>query len=507
MNLVRRNLIANLIGSAYTPLVTLVCVPIYKGLLGTEAWGLVGFFVTLYAVVAQFGTGLNQALNRELSRLSALGNAARQMRDTVRSLELVYWLLAATAGLLVFLGAPLIGHYWVSAENLSPDLITRSVMLMGLTLAFQFPCAFYGGGLIGLQRQTLLAAVNVAMNSLRFLGAVGVLWWVSPTIYAFFLWQAAASGAHAVVLAACVWRSLPRADRRPVLQRTILRTLWRFVLGASGIALASLGLTQLDKVLLSHLLTLEDYGYYMLAHMAAIGLYIVTGAVYTAFLPQFTQRVSLNEQPRLVEQYHLGCQVMAVLVLSAAATAAVFSRELLLVWIGDPTTVERAHLVLRLLLIGNALNGLMNMPYALQMANGCTSIALTMNLVAMVVMIPLIVAMTVFLGPVGAACVWVLLNVFYMLVGTHITHRRFLPGQSRRWAIHDVLTPMAAAVAVAWLARLVVPTNLDRWQMMPWLVAAGVACLVATALAASCVRRAIFLRLRPHASHHGTGDR
>ena len=31
MNLVRRNLVANLVGSAYTPLVTLVCVPIYKG--------------------------------------------------------------------------------------------------------------------------------------------------------------------------------------------------------------------------------------------------------------------------------------------------------------------------------------------------------------------------------------------------------------------------------------------------------------------------------------------
>jgi O-antigen/teichoic acid export membrane protein len=496
MNLVRRNLVANLISSGYMPLVAMLCIPYYTDVLGMETWGLVGFFITLYAVLAQIGAGLNMALNREMARLSALSDTGQQMRDTVRSLEAVYWLLAAAAGLLVFLGAPLIGHHWIHAETLSADLITQAVMLLGLALGLQFPCVFYSGGLIGLQRQTLLAVVNIVMNSLRFLGAVGVLWWLSPTIQAFFLWQAGVSAAHALTLALCVWRSLPPTERPAAVRRDVLGPLWRFVLGATGISLAALGLTHLDKVLLSHLLDLEVYGYYMLAYMAAIGLYVITGAVYTTFLPQFTQRVCLNEQQQLIEQYHLGSQIMAVLLVSTAAVAAVFSRELLFVWTGDPVKAEKAHLVLSLLLAGNTLNGLVNLPYALQLANGCTSIALVMNLAAMVLMIPLIVVMTVFFGPVGAAGVWVALNVFYVLVGVGITHRRFLPGQSARWYVHGLLVPLVVSAGVALAARWIVPADLGRWAMLGCLAAVGLVCLVATTLAAPAVREALLLHLR-----------
>jgi len=496
MSRVRGNLLANLFGNAWTALIMLLCTPFYTTIMGIEAFGLVGFFLTVNAIANSLGAGLANALNRELARLSALAGKGQEMRNLTRTLEVVYWLLAAASGLLVFLGAPLIGHHWVHAKALSADLITQAVMLLGLALGLQFPCAFYSGGLIGLQRQTLLAVVNIVMNSLRFLGAVGVLWWLSPTIQAFFLWQAGVSAAHALALALCVWRSLPPAERPAAVRRDVLGPLWRFVLGATGISLAALGLTQLDKVLLSHLLDLEAYGYYMLAYMAAIGLYVITGAVYTTFLPQFTQRVCLNEQQQLVEQYHLGSQIMAVLLVSTAAVAAVFSRELLFVWTGDPVKAEKAHLVLSLLLAGNALNGLVNLPYALQLAHGCTSIALVMNLAAMVLMIPLIVGMTMAFGPVGAAGVWVTLNVFYVLVGVGITHRRFLPGQSARWYVHGVLVPLAASAGVTLAARGIVPADLGRWAMLGCLAAVGLVCLSATTLAAPEVRRTLLLYLR-----------
>jgi O-antigen/teichoic acid export membrane protein len=495
MNLVRRNLVANLVSNGYSALATLFCIPYYTTVLGRENFGLVVFFLTLYNIFCQIGYGLNLALNRELARLSALSGTARQMRDTVRSLEAAYWLLTAGAGLLVGLGAPLIGHYWVHAEKLSADQITHAVVLLGLALALQLPCVFYGGGLMGLQRQRLLAVVNIVMNSLRFFGAVGVLW-LRPTLEAFFLWQAGVGAAHALVLACCVWRSLPAAEVRASVRRDVLSPLWRFVLGATGLSLAALGLTQVGTVLLSHLIKLEAYSYYGQACIVAAGLYVIIGAVFTAFLPQFTQRISLNEREKLVEQYHLGSQIMAVLVLSAAAVGVVFSRELWFIWTGNEVEAGKVYLVLSLLLAGNALNGLVNIPYALQLANGCTSIGLVLNLAALVVMIPLIVVLTLAYGPAGAAGAWVILNVLYVVVGVGITHRRFLPGQSARWYGQGVLTPLAAAVIVATAAWWLVPADLGRWPLLGCLAAVGLVCLAATALATPMVRVTLLLYLR-----------
>lgn len=496
MNLVRRNLGANLVSNGYMSVVILLCTPCYMSVLGMESWGLVGFYLILIAVISQFGVGLNVTMNRELSHLSALSGTGRQMRDTVRSLEAVYWSLTLVAGLVVVLGAPLIGHYWVQAKTLSVGEVTQVVMLMGLSLAFQMPGLLYSGGLLGLQRQTLLAGINVVMNSLRFFGAVAVLWWISPTIQAFFLWQIGVGAVFTAVLCWCLWRSLPAAEGRASVRRDVLVPLWPFILGTTGLSLAALGLSNLDKVLLSHLLNLETYGYYMLAYMAAVGINTISGSVVPVFMPQLTQRVALNEREQLVEQYHLGSQVLAVLLLTAAVVGAVFSRELLLIWTNDPVKAEKAHLILSLLLAGNALNCLASLPYVLQLANSCSRITLIMNLGALVVMVPLIVVLTTTFGPVGAAAAWVALNLLYLLVCVGVTHRRFLPGQSARWYGHGLLAPLLAATGVATAAWWLIPAGLGRWPLLGTLAAVSVVCLSATALAAPAVRRALSLYLK-----------
>lgn len=496
MSQVRGNLLANLFGNAWTPLIMLLCIPFYTTIMGIEAFGLVGFFLTVSAIANPLGAGLANALNRELARLSVLAGKGQEMRDLTRTLEMVYWLLAVAAGLLVTAAAPVIAHHWIRPERLTPQVVTIAVLLMGLTLTLQFPNAFYSSGLAGLQNQVALSVCNMVMNTLRFGGAAVVLAVVSPTITMFFCWQAGVGALHTVVLRAFLWKNLPRTGRGAAFRIELLKEVATFVSGTTVISLSALVLTQLDKVILSRVLSLEMFGYYALASMVAMSLYFIVGSVFTALSPRLAQLVSLGDDDHLKALYHLACQVMSVLVLPVAVVGALFSKELLLLWTGDPVQAEYTYLVLSLLLIGNALNGLVNLPYALQLAHGCTSIALTMNLAAMVLMIPLIVVMTMAFGPVGAAGVWVALNVFYVLVGVGITHRRFLPGQSARWYVHGVLAPLAASAGVALAARWIVPADLGRWAMLGCLAAVGLVCLVATTLAAPAVREALLLHLR-----------
>jgi O-antigen/teichoic acid export membrane protein len=196
------------------------------------------------------------------------------------------------------------------------------------------------------------------------------LWLVSPTIQAFFLWQIIISAINVFLLALFLWRSLPHSENKAVFQKQLLKGIWRFTAGMSGIAIFSVILTQLDKVILSKMLTLEMFGYYTLAGVVAMSLYRLIGPVFSAIYPSFTQLVSIDDQDGLKRLYHKSCQFMSVLILPVAIVIALFSYEVILLWTQNQATAERTHLLVSILICGTALNGLMNLPYALQLAFG-----------------------------------------------------------------------------------------------------------------------------------------
>jgi O-antigen/teichoic acid export membrane protein len=88
--------------------------------------------------------------------------------------------------------------------------------------------------------------------------------------------------------------------------------------------------------------------------------------------------------------YHGSTQVMAVMILPAAAVIALFSREILLLWTGNPEVVQNAAPIVSILVIGTALNGMMNLPFALQLAYGWTRIGLVINSAFIFTLVPAI---------------------------------------------------------------------------------------------------------------------
>lgn len=224
-------------------------------------------------------------------------------------------------------------------------------------------------------------------------------------------------------------------------------------MGMTGISVMAVILTQLDKVILSKVLTLTAFGYYSLAWMAASGLYFLVSPIFSAVFPRFSQLATLDNSQALTQLYHRSCQLMSVILVPIAVIVALFSRELLLLWTGDASLVDHTYLVLSLLIVGTCLNGLMHLPYALQLAYGWTKLAFYMNLVAVIILAPLIYVMAVRYGTIGAAAVWVVLNTGYVLIGLQLLHRRYLRGELALWYRIDVGYPLAVALLIAGLGR------------------------------------------------------
>ncbi len=202
---------------------SLAFVPLYIHFMGIEAYGLVGIFLTIQAMFGLLDMGLSPTMNREMARLSVLPDSAQDMRNLVRTLEIIYWSVALFIGIIIIFAAPLIAYYWVRSGQLPTSTIQQAVTIMGLAIACQWPLSFYSGGLMGLQRQVLLNGITVTIATLRGVGAVLILWLVSPSIQAFFTWQILISLLNTITVAYYLWYSLPPSKTKATFQKRAVK--------------------------------------------------------------------------------------------------------------------------------------------------------------------------------------------------------------------------------------------------------------------------------------------
>lgn len=489
LGLVTRNVIANVAGNVWAGLMALAFIPLYIHFMGIESYGLVGFFITLQAVFSLLDLGLSTTLNREFARLAGQEGLRAEMRNLLRTLEVGYWAIGLFNGAAIVALSHVIAFRWVQADHLPSVTVQRAIMVMGIVVAAQWPLALYNGGLMGLQRQVALNGINALAATVRSGGTVLVLWLVSPTIIAFFVWQVFVSFAHTIVVAFMLWRQIA-GDERATFQPAMLRSIHRFAAGMLGISALAIVLTQMDKLILSRLLTLETFGYYSLAGVVAASLYRLVSPVFTALFPRFSQ-LAARDEVALVSLYHRACQTMTALIVPVAVFIAFFSFELLHLWTRNEATSRVASPILTLLILGTAVNGLLNLPYALQLAYGWTRLSLTANAIAVATLGPALFFATSRYGAVGAAAVWCLYNVAYAIVVVRLMHRRILQGEQWRWYFEDVGVPVIAAVGATALMRALV-TSSSVPVLIVQLVLAGALVQLATCATLPDVRRMIF---------------
>jgi O-antigen/teichoic acid export membrane protein len=221
-----------------------------------------------------------------------------------------------------------------------------------------------------------------------------------------------------------------------------------------GISITGYLLTHLDKLILSRLLSLESFGHYSLAGTLAKGLYVMITPVFNAYFPRFSALVPTHDRGSMRLCYHNAAQIMSVLTLPLAIIIGVFSNEIAFLWLHDSAIAKSVAPITSVLVIGTCLNGLMNIPFALQLAYGNTKIGLYINLCLVAALAPAMILATFQYGVMGGAAMWGVINGLYLLVGLPLTHKYLLPGETADWIKSDVLPPLAVALILTGIGRI-----------------------------------------------------
>ena len=469
-----KNVSANLIGCGWNGLLIIFATPWYVSLLGMEGYGLVGFWILMQIVFSLFDFGLGATLVREFAASSGYQDSADRRRDLLRTLEYIYWPLAAFLAIIIFTSASWIANNWLKLYILPPAQTARAIQWMALALGLQFPCALYSSGLAGLQCQGRMNVLQMLGNSLRHGGGVAILCWKADLVWFLFV-QAFVAGAQTLVTWAVLWRMVNGAgNRHPVFSLALLQGVWRFSAGIAFTMIAGVLLANVDRLVLSKLLPTEELGKYTLAYTLAGFLQLGIQPFYRAYFPRFSELFAMGNADRLRKEYYQGCQLTAWIIIPFAMIGGVFAPEIFLAWIGraDQTVVN----VFRWLLLGVAGAGLMWLPAAFQQAHGWTRLHALMIAVPLCLGVPCLWWTIKRWGAVGATAVWVLHGVSDVTLGLWLMHRRLLIGELLDWYRIVVLRPLLTCFLIVGLSWWLMPTDMSRWSIAAWL---GVTSLLA----------------------------
>jgi O-antigen/teichoic acid export membrane protein len=476
----KRNILANYASQIYVTAVGILMVPLYIKYMGAEAYGLVGFFAMLQAWFSLLDMGLTPTMSRESARFHGGAISALEYRRLARALEGMFGLIALAGGVLLFVLAEPIAEHWLNAQHLPADETLASLRLMALIVALRWMSGFYRGVISGAERLVWLSGMNSAVASGRFVLVLPVLVFVSAAPWVFFAFQLLVAVLELLALVIQSYRLLPAIPngQRIQWQWAPIKPLLKFSMSIAFTSSVWVLVTQIDKLVLSKILPLADYGYFTVAVLLASGIMIVSGPVSSALLPRMVRLQAEGQHEQLIALYRQATQMVTVVAAPVTMVLAFFSSQVLWAWTGDADLAGKAAPVLTLYAVGNGFLAVGAFPYYLQYAKGDLKLHLIGNAIFVVMLIPTVIWTTKNFGMIGAGWTWLLFNIIYFFGWAPLVHKRFAPKTHIAWLFSDIGRVTFLAFVFAALSANLIQWSHSRGALVVELFVVGVVLLV-----------------------------
>lgn len=452
------NTISNIIARLWSMIAIYIFIPFYIMILGESAYGLVSFFSTLQTTLNILGLGLANTLRREY----AVGDNSQENNQRkyklLRSVELLYFGIGLFIIFLCSFAAGFISNQWLNIEELSPSLVETVISLMGVSIALQLISNLYVGCLFGLEHQVQANILCVLWSIAKNVGALAVIYIISPDLRLFYGWHIITDIVYLIVLRASVKEHLAITKNCKWHFNDIinLSTIWKYTVGLLLISIVALINRQLDKVVISKFLTLTELGAYNAATTLANLTAIIPAAIYTAIFPRFTKSVTTGTTEQLSRDFKVINRIVNVTIACLMSFIGVFAVPLIRVWTGSQVYADMLHTVGCLVVLAVGITEFQEIPYALALAHGNTKINVTVG----AVFIPIVAVSTLFAiknySLLGAGIVYVLMATLQTLLYEYLVYRKYANASPLKLIVQDTLIPVALSLVAAYTSRMLI---------------------------------------------------
>jgi len=435
---VRKNALANYVSQFYTMFIGIFMLPFYLEYLGAEAYGLVGFFTMLQSLLMLLDLGLSGTLSRETANLKDKKNGLIKLKQLIKSIEYFYGFIVVFVIVIIYLSSNWLSNNWLDIQSLDLDTVSYCIQLMGIMIAFRWFVSLYRGSIIGFENQVWLSFYNIFIATLKFVGAFILIKFYSNNILDFFIYQLIVAFLEFLIIKNKLYTFLPTIKGiKPSIGS--LKEIAPFALSLAYTSTIWIISTQLDKLILSHYITLEEYGYFTLVVILSSMIMQLSGPLSQAILPRLTSLYSNNKEDELIKLYHNSTQFISIFIFSIVGMIAYFSYELLYAWTGNIEASKWASPVLFWYVISNGILALGAFQYYLQFAFGNLKYHVKMNTIAPFIYLPIVFFAVRNYGAIGAAIAWFWIQLITFIFWTYFVHNKFVPNLHKKWIIEDIL--------------------------------------------------------------------
>ena len=334
---------------------TLALIPVYVHLLVPQQWGLVAACITFQGVLALLDAGLAQIMPRDMA--IAGGNAVREGK-VFRTFSRLYLIVAGIGMLVAQLGAGWLAQHWLRVADIPHDYVEIVLRVAAAQFLFQFANNAHLGYWNGLQRQATANFSQCAFFTAKHLIALSLI----------LLWKAEALAylLSFMVISSLEWYTnryfitaqISRSEEAQLITLNDLLGAARQAAGLAAGVLLGVFVSQLDRIILSRTVELEQFGRYIVVAQLGQAFLQLQYPIMRAFLPSLVVAEAGTNSER-VSNRTLGLAVLGVGILPALLLAT-FAEPVLVLWTRDVSIAAEGALPLALIAIAVAFNSIFN---------------------------------------------------------------------------------------------------------------------------------------------------
>ncbi|MDG1003513.1 MAG: oligosaccharide flippase family protein [Emcibacteraceae bacterium] len=441
-NTLRVNSLANVAGQFYAIFIGIVIFPSYLNYLGPESFGLIGFFTMISTWLMMLDVGLSQTISRESARLRSSRKDLIEFKLVLRSVESIFFVIALVTAVLIGFYSKKIAENWLQLESLSYIDVSYCVALMGLMFACKWLVGLYKGALNGFEQQLWVNGFWITINSFKFIGGFFLIKYYSTDIVIYFTYQFFIFLCELFIVNRKVYKQLP-IDK--VFKKPSILTIKKIAPFALAIAFTSglwILVSQVDKLLLSNILPLKEYGFFSLVVILSGGLMMLSAPIGTAIRPRLILLISQGKDDQMLSLYRKATQFVAVIGFSITGVVSIYSSDLIYMWTGNQEAANWGGPILSWYTLGNGILLILAFQYYIQFAYGNLKYHVIGNLYFGGFQVICMASAAYNYGAIGTGITWFALQLFFVSFWPGFIHSKFAPGLHLNWITTDVIKPL-----------------------------------------------------------------
>jgi O-antigen/teichoic acid export membrane protein len=395
-----RNAAFNLVGELVAFGIGAICIPYVIRSLGTDAFGILSIAWMLLGYISLFDLGLSRATTKFVAE--ALSDDGHQMIPS-----LVWTSITFQLALGLFTGALLALNTHLLAERVlkvPPQLIAeaeRGFMFLALAVPIVLVTNAMRGVLEATQQFHLINYIKVPTNILMFSSPLLLIPFggrLSSIILLMTLLRIFALVAYFKLCYSFLWQ----AGHDFTFKGHLLARLLRYGGWVTVSSIAGPLLLYSERFVVGALLSVAAVAYYAGPADMVNRALVIPASLGSTLFPAFSSLEAAGARQRLEDIFARALKYLIVVMGPALLLVAVFSRDILYVWLG-PVFVRQSTVALQILTLAVFINSLGLYPYSLLQGAGKPNLTASFHLLELPVHLGLVWILVSRMGITGAA--------------------------------------------------------------------------------------------------------